>query len=1585
MLLALCVSVFAANTEYRPTNNAASIQIVLDLSKYNGSISGQIDTEYSADGLFFSVVTGTGNTLTFYNDYERYVDGVKSGSSVNPTLVPGTVTFGDFGDNLKNWDISLVLGSNAEDDGLEDQDIQNADGKTGIYVWGACSIFEIEHNCIRITNTDSLGLAELVGAWGDGAVLTLTPVFQTAGGDTRPTVSAEKDEAGNPLGSVSVSDSSEAGKYILSADGRDATEDSPAYSFAYWLKDGEDNTEANRITTNDCSVPAGGSYTAHFREAYALTVKSSDDSRGTVKAERVRNDTYRLTATAAAESYFSGWFKDAANGTAVSTDPQYMVTLTEPTTYTAHFDPPMIAAISEVQISGAGVASYKSNAPVSEARPLIAESAVKVIVACRSNSVGIPTYSYIEIYAGNQEAVEGGTATLLTGNNDGSAWQWKDVYTIEPWKAEYDTITVKAWTKDCAPQYATISGIKTTSGTEGLDLTYLSSPKATRYSYGGSSTGPDIYGTAAFVTDSGMDLYIAGIGGVYHREYDGQTDMVQMKGMEDLRTSADNMNEIGYALAVGGDGTEADGLSALVATVVNGSRTYELRWYDAEAGSWKKTYDVPSNMVNDIGYVNKALIMETADIWTTVGHWDGVAWTQNDVTFDSFLKVDADTAYARAGSGAADTYQYNRKDGTWTKLELGGKLLSADRSGRLLVELTGGGYAVVQSGEQTATYPAINPDIFGDVWTLNGTYVPWTYNGSVVHTVGFGGDGNVYALLAGGRTYIALGHADTGTWELKDTSAAYGVGTSAEIFAQPKNPSQIENVADGVSVLYGNSGALYLQTATHTVTFMDGDQKVAERSGQVWSTFVVPIPDAREGQTFTGWYDADGNLWSEPAIPMQDLTLTARWTASSEDRWAKDRAQALQELEDALERFDKQYYTEGNYQKILDEAANGRYRVSIADPQPEDESQEAINKAVNDTIYKALNTALARMNAVPMLTVPNIKVVVSMDAQTIGLGYAIKPTIVEVPMYTLASHVVTDQIIEYCRVNYPEAELLGITTAAKGESSLTRNYAYTRTGSLDDSFYLAQVYWPNQTRATVADYIVNAIGNSVNKLDPAVIEKDRAGRYLGEFDYYGMSGWMYSISNINDNDLPSFPGVGAAGWRMRDGEVMRWQFTVYGYGADLNADNSAWGQESITGDSGDKTALTYKIAQMREEYKDASADKTYKSGDDKLETSRIYMNVFDGVLCDPLANQAKLDAAVADLDLVAAELENADALTAVTDKILAMGTVKLENGKLVKDGEVTAESGPKIEEARKAYDALNEEQKKLFGKAYPEYLEALEAAKKAYEQIKDTEAAKKAAAEVDAMINALPDPDDITLDDKDAIDAAMKAYEDLSEAAKGYVENHNKLVACKEAYDKLNDKPNPPTPPTPPTPSKPTTPSKPKDDKPTTGSSFTDVPSGSWYADAVNYVSEKGLMNGTSKNSFSPNATTTRGMIVTILARVEGVNTNGTPWYAAGQKWAMDNGISDGTNMTGEVTREQLAAILYRYAKLKGYDTTKSNKLDSFKDADKVSSWAVEAMQWANAERLINGKSNSMLDPQGKATRAETAAILMRFMENIAK
>lgn len=236
----------------------------------------------------------------------------------------------------------------------------------------------------------------------------------------------------------------------------------------------------------------------------------------------------------------------------------------------------------------------------------------------------------------------------------------------------------------------------------------------------------------------------------------------------------------------------------------------------------------------------------------------------------------------------------------------------------------------------------------------------------------------------------------------------------------------------------------------------------------------------------------------------------------------------------------------------------------------------------------------------------------------------------------------------------------------------------------------------------------------------------------------------------------------------------------------------------------------------------------------------------------------------------------------------------------------------------------------------------------------------------------------VTINSGDAINAAKAAVSRLSaDQLKTFPQELlDKLAEAERIYHLLTEGSG--------TPVLPVTPSKPKDDKPTTGSSFTDVPAGSWYEEAVNYVHEKGLMNGTSSNAFSPNASTTRGMIVTILARVEGVNTNGAPWYAAGQKWAMDNGISDGTNMPGVITREQLATILYRYAKQKGYDVSKSAALTAFSDADKVSGYAAEAMQWAVAEGLLQG-SNGKLNPQGSATRAQVATILMRFMEKFAK
>lgn len=181
---------------------------------------------------------------------------------------------------------------------------------------------------------------------------------------------------------------------------------------------------------------------------------------------------------------------------------------------------------------------------------------------------------------------------------------------------------------------------------------------------------------------------------------------------------------------------------------------------------------------------------------------------------------------------------------------------------------------------------------------------------------------------------------------------------------------------------------------------------------------------------------------------------------------------------------------------------------------------------------------------------------------------------------------------------------------------------------------------------------------------------------------------------------------------------------------------------------------------------------------------------------------------------------------------------------------------------------------------------------------------------------------------------------------------------------------------------------------------FVDVADSDWYADAVQYVFANGLMAGTSDTTFSPNATTTRAMIVTILYRLEGTPAvTGTTaftdvaagqYYADAVVWAAQNGIVSGTSATtfspdGVITREQMAAILYRYAQHKGYDVTAKADLSMFTDAAQVSTYATDAMAWANASGLISGTSATTLSPAGSATRAQVATILMRFCENIAK
>lgn len=180
------------------------------------------------------------------------------------------------------------------------------------------------------------------------------------------------------------------------------------------------------------------------------------------------------------------------------------------------------------------------------------------------------------------------------------------------------------------------------------------------------------------------------------------------------------------------------------------------------------------------------------------------------------------------------------------------------------------------------------------------------------------------------------------------------------------------------------------------------------------------------------------------------------------------------------------------------------------------------------------------------------------------------------------------------------------------------------------------------------------------------------------------------------------------------------------------------------------------------------------------------------------------------------------------------------------------------------------------------------------------------------------------------------------------------------------------------------------------GSQFRDVGERDWFFEPVQYVCSRGIMNGSGDSLFLPNSEATRGMIVTMLYRLDGSpdfggqspfsDTGPGEYYYAPAVWAARNGIVTGSGggrfePNGNITREQLAAILYRYAAYRGMDTSPRCELSSFADADDISSYARDAMSWAVASGLIGGVSENVLQPGGPALRAQVAAVMMRFVE----
>jgi hypothetical protein len=243
---------------------------------------------------------------------------------------------------------------------------------------------------------------------------------------------------------------------------------------------------------------------------------------------------------------------------------------------------------------------------------------------------------------------------------------------------------------------------------------------------------------------------------------------------------------------------------------------------------------------------------------------------------------------------------------------------------------------------------------------------------------------------------------------------------------------------------------------------------------------------------------------------------------------------------------------------------------------------------------------------------------------------------------------------------------------------------------------------------------------------------------------------------------------------------------------------------------------------------------------------------------------------------------------------------------------------------------------------------------------------------VDNVITLIKNIGTVTKDSGAKIEAARTAYDKLTAAEKAKVTNYQTLLDAEAAYEKITQG---------------------------TDSGFVDVKD-HWAANAINFVVKENLFKGTSDTTFEPNATMTRAMMVTVLWRLAGqpevttfadfADVADDAYYAKAVSWANEAGIVKGydNNLFGSndnVTREDMASFMYRYAKYKGYDLSKTADLSGYTDMDQISAYALENMKWANANGLIQGRTETTLAPKGDSTRAEVAAIFQRFVENIVK
>lgn len=839
-----------------------------------------------------------------------------------------------------------------------------------------------------------------------------------------------------------------------------------------------------------------------------------------------------------------------------------------------------------------------------------------------------------------------------------------------------------------------------------MDLTYLYTPSnaAINTTFEG---GPDIFDVTSFVDEQTgeLQLYAGAYGGVLKLK---GNKFEYMPGLK-LTTAGDGL--MGSVYAIGGT---KDHLYAVTTDYPeDGSKNITLYEYTPALGEWKHIEHSKIEGFEDT-YLTDATVIAADDIWTTNIHWNGEKWESHAYKFSRFVKSVNGQVFAQGQQGI---YKYNK--GTWELLHLGsGRLQNIGLKDQIAVMSDDGHFVRDKSGniEYAANVESImKQPRLADYLSVdrNGDYYIFERDRQY----------NIKGVLVEGASIYKF-NREKNKWEHQHVPAFWADNEPEKWTQQfitdkvrPTTVERIYNLSKDISIYAGRGGAIYADFDKTTITFdSNGGSVIAPLTAKINSVQEAPTP-TKEGQHFVGWY-LDEELtkaYSFDYMPAKDLQLFAKWGDKPVDL-TQAKATANETIEQAYKKYNKREYDDEGWSALTKAKTEGLATIAAL-------------TGSEDEVKAATNKVLAAMNAVAVSE--NMTVAVSMEKFTLGQGYIIEPTLVTVPRKTQASVVITDLLVD-----------------KYGDNPLP----YKMTGSVKTNFYLAHVLDDGYKGTyNIPAYIMKAIEEDGSDFS---LDNDE---WLGEFDFFKNSGWMYAVNN-------AFPGVGAAGWTLENDQVMRWQYTIYGLGADLNANNEQWGAQSLI-KTAQKDNLTWRVAEINS--LSAEEKKAFLAKDDN---QAHYDNAYK-VLTNMESTQAEVDAvlkALGGTERVGEEVkvEMPEEAQVINDAIKALP----EN--------ITLTSKDAVEKVRKQYEALDETLKQWIWKDEMAILEAAE--KKIATLIAQ-------ATEVEKNIETLPTADKIKLTDEDKFYEVQTAYIGLSSDQQKLVSNAKKLIELMTKLEQLKD------------------------------------------------------------------------------------------------------------------------------------------------------------------------------------------------------